>query len=323
MDNESDRIFFYDIPENNQRNRLDLFLSLHSTDLSRSRIQALIKSGNIKVNDQLSKPGRKLRPGDHISLSIPPPSTIALEPETVEFEIIYEDSSLIVLNKPPGVVVHPAPGHATGTLVHGLLKHCGNLSGIGGELRPGIVHRLDKDTSGVMVVAKNDHAHNSLAGQFSSGAVTKQYIALVHGPIKKNEGRIDLPIGRNPRKRKEMSVIIPGGRKSLTLWKKLKDFQSGFSLLSISLKTGRTHQIRVHFSHIGHPVMGDTVYGYSKKWQKNYPLSKNAILPSINRQMLHAKTLGFTHPKQNRYLEFTAPLPDDIEKIIECLNKKS
>ena len=323
MDNESDRIFFYDIPENNQANRLDLFLSLHSTDLSRSRIQALIKSGNIKVNDQLSKPGRKLRPGDHISLSIPPPSTIALEPETVEFEIIYEDSSLIVLNKPPGVVVHPAPGHATGTLVHGLLKHCGNLSGIGGELRPGIVHRLDKDTSGVMVVAKNDHAHHSLAGQFSSGAVTKQYIALVHGPIKKNEGQIDLPIGRNPRKRKEMTVIIPRGRKSLTLWKKLEDFQSGFSLLSISLKTGRTHQIRVHFSHIGHPVMGDTVYGYSKKWQKNYPLSKNAILPSINRQMLHAKTLGFTHPKQNRYLEFTAPLPDDIEKIIEYLNKKS
>ena len=322
MGNESDRIFFYDIPENNQESRLDLFLSLHSTDLSRSRIQALIKSGNIKVNNQLSKPGRKLRSGDHISLSIPPPTTMALEPETVEFKIIHEDDSLIVLNKPPGVVVHPAPGHATGTLVHGLLKHCSNLSGIGGELRPGIVHRLDKDTSGVMVVAKNDHAHHSLAGQFSSGAVTKQYIALVHGPIKKNEGRIDLPIGRNPRKRKEMTVIIPGGRKSLTLWKKLKDFQSGFSLLSISLKTGRTHQIRVHFSHMGHPVMGDTVYGYSKKWQKNHPISKNAILPSINRQMLHAKTLGFTHPTENRYLEFTAPLPDDIEKIIEGLNKK-
>jgi len=319
VDNESDRTFTWEIPEDKQDIRLDVFLSSSPIGLSRSRIQALIRHGDVKVNNRASKSNYKLKTGDHVFLSIPPPSTHILEPEAVEFSIIHEDEILIVLNKPAGVVVHPAPGHITGTLVHGLLQHCQELSGIGGLLRPGIVHRLDKDTSGIMVVAKNDRGHAFLARQFKSGMVKKQYMALVHGRIKKDEGRIELPIARHPKKRKEMSVTLSGGREALSLWKKIEEFQSGFSLLSISIKTGRTHQIRVHLSHMGHPVAGDPVYGYGRSWWKKHPLHKKGMLPSINRQMLHSRSLGFVHPDQGRYVEFETPLPDDMEHAVQTL----
>ena len=320
VDNESDRTPSYKITYHNQDTRLDVFLATHSNDLSRSRIQALIKRGFVNVNNRPSKPSYKLKAGDHVFLTIPPPETPVLEPEAVEFGILYEDNSLIVIDKPPGVVVHPAPGHNTGTLVHGLLKHCRDLSGIGGVLRPGIVHRLDKDTSGIMVVAKNDKAHSFLSNQFKIGEVKKEYVALVHGRIKGDEQEIDLPISRHPKKRKEMAVASSGGKRALTQWKKIEEFQSGFSLLSISIKTGRTHQIRVHLSHMGHPVVGDPVYGFGRRWWKKHPLHKKGILSSIKRQMLHSKRLGFFHPDQERYLEFESPLPSDMDHAVLTLN---
>lgn len=325
MEHESDRSFVYEIYEDSEDIRLDVFLASCSTDISRSRIQALIKSGHAKVNNCRSRPSYKLKKGDRVSLLIPRASPHVLKPEPVEFGIIYEDDSLIVLNKPAGLVVHPAAGHATGTLVHGLLQHCQDLSGIGGVLRPGIVHRLDKDTSGIMVATKSDRSHTFLANQFKSGEVKKKYVALVHGVIRGNEGKIELPIGRHPKKRKQMSVPASGGRRALTRWQKIEEFHDGFSLISVVIKTGRTHQIRVHLSHIGHPVAGDPVYGYGQRWWKRHPLYKKGVLPSINRQMLHARSLGFVHQDLERYMEFEAPLPDDMAhavRILQSLNTK-
>lgn len=313
--------FYYDIPETAQGTRFDVFLCNSSPGLSRARIQALIRDGHAEVNDRPSKPSHKLKAGDRVSLTIPPPTLPDLTPDEVEFQIIHEDSSLIVLSKPAGVVVHPAPGHSTGTLVHGLLKHCKDLSGIGGELRPGIVHRLDKDTSGLMVAAKNDRAHTFLAQQFKSGLVKKEYLALVHGQINGEEGEIDLPIARHPTRRKEMAVVLSGGRKALTLWQKLREFEIGFSLLSVSIKTGRTHQIRVHLSHIDHPVAGDPVYGYGPNWWKKHFPQKNGALLNLKRQMLHSKRLGFVHPVNENFMEFEAPLPDDMKHALEILEQ--
>ena len=319
MEHESDRILSFDIPIKCQDFRLDVFLSCHLIGLSRSKIQSLIKNRHVKVNRCPSKSSYKLRAGDHVSVSIPAPSSQILEPESVEFSIVHEDNSLIVVNKPAGIVVHPAPGHTTGTLVHGLLQHCHNLSGVGGMLRPGIVHRLDKDTSGLMVVAKSDQIHALLARQFKTGIVKKQYVALVHGRVKENEGKIDLPVARHPKKRKEMSVTLSGGRRALTLWQKIEEFDSDFSLLSISIKTGRTHQIRVHLSHLGHPVVGDPIYGYGRNWWKRHPFYKKGFLPAIHRQMLHSGKLGFIHPAEDCYLEFEVPLPDDMERAVRAL----
>jgi len=313
--------FFYDIPETAQGTRVDVFLCNSRVDLSRARIQSLIRDRHAEVNDRPSKPSYKLKAGDRVSLTIPPPTLPDLTPDEVEFQIIHEDSSLIVLSKPAGIVVHPAPGHSTGTLVHGLLKHCKDLSGIGGTLRPGIVHRLDKDTSGLMVAAKNDLTHASLAQQFKSGAVKKKYLALVHGQIKGEEGKIDLPIARHPSRRKEMAVVLSGGREALTWWQKLAEFQTGFSLLSVSIKTGRTHQIRVHLSHMGHPVAGDPVYGYGPNWWKRRFPQKNGPMLNLKRQMLHSKRLGFVHPENKNYMEFEAPLPDDMKHALEVLEQ--
>ena len=319
MDNEFDSAPSYVIDHRNQNTRLDVFLSSRSKELSRSRIQTLIKKGFVKVNRSTSKPSYKLKKDDHVQLTIPEPEPLTLKPEAVDFGILYEDESLIVIDKPPGVVVHPAPGHSKGTLVHGLLQHCRDLSGIGGVLRPGIVHRLDKDTSGLMVVAKTDRVHEALSRQFKAGKVKKQYIALVHGLTKTSAQDIELPISRHPRKRKEMAVV-QSGRRALTHWEKIEAFKSGFSLLSISISTGRTHQIRVHLSHTGYPVVGDPVYGQGLKRWERHPLYKKGILPTIKRQMLHAKNLGFMHPDQNRYLELESPLPNDLDHVILVLN---
>jgi 23S rRNA pseudouridine1911/1915/1917 synthase len=319
VEQETEGTFLYRVPDKFGNIRLDVFLSSRPGALSRSRIQSLIKNGDIKVNNCYSKPSHKLVPGDRVIVSIPHPSPLILQPEAIELEIIHEDDSLIVVNKPAGLVVHPAPGHDTGTLVHGLLKHCKDLSGIGGTIRPGIVHRLDKDTSGLLVVAKNDSAHRFLQRQFKSGVVKKQYLALVHGLVKGNKGKIDLPIGRNPKKRKEMAITPLGEKKALTVWLKKEELASGFSLLLVTIKTGRTHQIRVHLSHIGHPVAGDPIYGPGRNWWKKNPLHKKMAPPPIKRQMLHAEHLGFIHPVKKNYLEFKAPLPDDMLHAIKFL----
>lgn len=318
MNHELEKVL-YVVGQEGQEVRLDLFLSERLNGLSRSRIQALIKSEHIRVNDLPAKASYKLRQGDRVIVSTPAPALPILEPEALHLGIIYEDESILVLNKPQGLVVHPGPGHDRGTLVHGLLEHCGQLSGMGGYLRPGIVHRLDKDTSGLMVVAKNDRVHAFLSKQFKSGEVKKEYVALVNGLVEANEGKIELPIGRHPSRRKEMAVVSAGGRPAITVWKTLERFQPGFSLLSVTLKTGRTHQIRVHLSHLGHPVVGDRVYGHGlNRWKRN-PLYRKGSLPEIRRQMLHSRSLGFIDPDQDRYIEFYAPLPEDMGLVLSAL----
>jgi 23S rRNA pseudouridine1911/1915/1917 synthase len=319
VDNESGRISFYSITEDDKDKRIDSFLALHLEDLTRSRGQSLIRDGHVKVNELTVKTSYRLKPGDKISILIPPSAPSIIEPEPVNFSLIHEDSSLIVLNKPPGLVIHPAPGHAGGTLVHGLLHRCQDLSGIGGVMRPGIVHRLDKDTSGLMVVAKNDYAHTFLSDQFKKGNVHKQYTALVHGIMRGNEGEIDLPISRHPKRRKEMAVVPIKGKRALTLWRKKEGIGNQFTILTLTLKTGRTHQIRVHLSHLGHSIVGDPVYGHKKNWWKKHCHQAIDILPRIKRQMLHAGLLGFTHPDSDDYIEFESPLPDDIREIINNL----
>lgn len=318
---ESERTYCYLASAEDEDLRLDVFLSSRPLALSRSRVQALVKSGRVEVNQAASRASYRLREGDRIAISIPPAASPVVEPEAVDFRVVHEDESLIVLDKPPGIVVHPAPGHSSGTLVHGLLHHCTDLSGIGGVLRPGIVHRLDKDTSGLMVVAKNDDAHHYLAGEFKAGRVKKEYLALAHGRVKDDRGEVDLPIGRHPKKRKEMSVSLEKGRRALTLWKKLEEFQSGFSLLSVVIKTGRTHQIRVHLSYLGHPVVGDSVYGFGVNWWKTQGLAKKGLLRGAERQMLHARRLSFVHPDGGRAVDFEAPIPRDMAELLAALRR--
>jgi 23S rRNA pseudouridine1911/1915/1917 synthase len=321
VDHETKRVFSYEISEEHKDTRLDVFISSRSISLSRSRVKALIENEHVTVNDGPSKAGYKLKLADKVVVCIPPLTAPSLDPEKIDFDVVYEDESLIVLNKPAGVVVHPAPGHAMGTLVHGLIYHCQDLSGIGGGLRPGIVHRLDKDTSGLMVAAKNDPAHESLAKQFKSGTVKKQYDAVVHGLVNGQSGKIDLPIARHLKKRKEMTVAPSRGKRALTQWRKIEQFGTGFSFLEISIKTGRTHQIRVHLSHMGHPVVGDPVYGYGRTWWKRQPSGQLRALTQPKRQMLHARTLGFLHPVQQKYMEFEARLPEDMSELIQELKR--
>jgi 23S rRNA pseudouridine1911/1915/1917 synthase len=319
VNQEEDSRVSFSVDEAGKARRLDAFLVLKTQDLTRSRVQELIRSGFVRVNHRLTKPGYRLKPGDRIEVTLPPLQPLCLGPEAVAFEVVYEDPWLIVVNKPPGIVVHPAPGHFTGTLVHGLLQHCKDLSGVGGVTRPGIVHRLDKDTSGLMVVAKNDAAHAALSKQFKAGTVTKRYVALVHGIVKGQKGEIDLPIGRHPVRRKEMSVQPSKGRTARTLWEKTEELAGLFSLLCVSPKTGRTHQIRVHLTHMGYPIVGDPVYGHRRSWWKKRFPEDSGVLSRIERQMLHAGTLGFVHPQGGEYREFTAPLAADMALVLEML----
>lgn len=322
MNNKTrDSVFSHTAPDGAHGMRLDRFLSGNHSDLSRSRIQDLIRNGSVQVNGTQTKPSHQLKPGDQVSLTVPEPSSLELIPEEVPFSVVYEDSWILVLHKPPGIVVHPAPGHSSGTLVHGLLKYCRDLSGIGGKLRPGIVHRLDKDTSGLMLVAKNDMAHQALSRQFKSGTIKKEYIALVHGILSHESGRIDLPISRHPVHRKKMAISTGGGRNALTLWQKMADYNEGFSLLSITIKTGRTHQIRVHFSHLGHPLVGDTVYGPGPDSLKKRFLKQNpGLVSAVKRQMLHAARIGFVHPREKTHMEFESPFPEDMNRVLNTLN---
>ena len=276
--------------------RLDHFLAAQM-DLSRSRLQALVRDGSILVDGAIVSPGKKLRAGERIIVNVPLPVAATNAPEDIALEILFEDEDLIVINKPAGIVVHPSAGHASGTLVNALLHHCGALSVIGGVERPGIVHRLDKDTSGCLVAAKNDNTHQDLARQFASRDVTKIYLALAAGRFAKKSGTVSAHIGRHRIHRQKMAVVPEGkGRASTTGWRVLAEIAAG-SLVECTLHTGRTHQIRVHLKHLAHPLLGDAIYG------------KRAGFP---RQMLHAWKLGFSHPRTGKRLDFTAPIPPDF-----------
>ncbi len=301
------------------KTRLDIFLSQKLPELTRSRIKKLIEDGQTSLNNKPAKAGVKIKTGDQIGITIPAPQPIKAEPEKIPLDIVYEDRHIIVINKPHGLAVHPGAGRAKGTLVNALLYHCKDLSGIGGALRPGIVHRIDKDTSGVLVVAKTDKSHQFLSKQFKEHSMKRRYLALVWGMVKNDEGTIDLPIGRHVSERKKMSVRTSRGRRAVTHYKVIKRFDN-FTLIEATLETGRTHQIRVHLSAIRHPVAGDPVYG-----KKNMPSGLSPkltiLLKNLKRQALHAQTLGIIHPETKEYMEFTAPLPDDIKDIITALEE--
>ena len=297
--------------------RLDTFLASILPDLSRSQIKRLIDDGQVtSANNEQVKPGQKLTGGERLQVNLKAPETIEALPEELPLHILYEDKSVIVFDKPAGIVVHPAAGHYSGTIVNALLFHCKDLSGIGGKLRPGIVHRLDKDTSGVMMATKNDKAHVAIAAQFKEHSITRKYTALVYGK-EKVQGTIDLPLGRHPVDRKKIAVA-EGGKRAVTHWKRIESY-AGVTLLELSLETGRTHQIRVHLSKTGHPIVGDQQYGSSKRSiEIPSPVIRRAV-NSLKRQALHAYILGFTHPETGERMEFSSPLPEDIQSIIRLL----
>ena len=282
--------------------RLDQFVAGQLPQFSRSRIQQLIRGGAATLNGKAARPRDLVRPGDTIRVLEPPAEKIETSPEPIPLDVIFEDEDLLVLNKPAGLVVHPGAGHREHTLVNALLNHCQNLSGIGGKERPGIVHRLDKDTTGCLVVAKNDETHRALSDQFAERTVEKIYVALVAGKLRKPSGSIDEKIGRHPVHRQRMSVGSPRGRIAKTDYRVLET-GAGLSLVECRLHSGRTHQIRVHLHHIGHPILGDRIYG---------PRNSGAHA----RQMLHAWKLGFSHPRTNEWKQFEAPMPADFEETM-------
>lgn len=289
--------------------RIDRFLAGEDTGLSRSALQNLIAEGHVLANGRPAAKNRKLKAGDTILVEIPDAAPIAAVPQDIPLDIVYEDADLLVVNKPKGMVVHPAPGNPDGTLVNALLYHCGeSLSGINGVIRPGIVHRIDKDTSGLLMVAKNDRAHQSLAAQIAAHSFTRVYSAVVYGNLKTDEGTVSAPIARHPNDRKKMAVV-PGGREAVTHYRVLERLP-GFTLAECRLETGRTHQIRVHMAHIGHPVAGDPVYG------------PRQCIAALHGQCLHARKLGFVHPATGEYMEFDSGLPPYFTDFLEKLRRK-
>lgn len=285
--------------------RIDKYITLQAEEWSRSQVQAWIKEGRVSVDGEPVKSNYKVSLDDEVTLRVPPPRELAIQPEAIPLDIVYEDADIVVVNKPRGLVVHPAPGHYTGTLVNALLYHCKDLSGINGVLRPGIVHRIDKDTSGLLVVAKNDRAHVGLAEQLKDHTVNRKYVAIVHGIIPHEMGTIDAPIGRDPKNRQQMAVVFENSKPAVTHFIVLERFKE-YTLVECKLETGRTHQIRVHMKYIEHPLAGDPKYGPKKTLE-------------LDGQALHAKTLGFTHPRTGEYLEFEAPLPKEMVSVLEWL----
>ena len=284
--------------------RIDVFAAENYEELSRSGLKKIIDGGGVTVNNKTVKANYKLRTGDIVTMNIPESVPLEIIPQNIPLDILYEDDDVIVINKPQGMVVHPAPGHYTDTLVNALLYHCGDsLSGINGIMRPGIVHRIDMDTSGVIMAAKNNNAHRSLALQLAEHSITRKYNAIVYNNIKEDEGTIDKPLGRNPSDRKKMAVV-PGGRRAVTHYRVL-DRLGKFTYIEAQLETGRTHQIRVHMTYAGHPLLGDSVYGPKKQ-----PFN-------LKGQVLHARVLGFVHPVTGEYMEFESPLPEYFQKLLE------
>lgn len=298
----------YTVEEEMIGKRLDVFVTENYEEMSRSFVQGLIEKGNIKVNGNLKKSNYKLRRNDRIEIEEVEPVELEVEAENIPMDIVYEDSDVIVINKPQDMVVHPAPGNYSGTLVNGLLYHCKDLSGINGVIRPGIVHRIDKDTSGVLVIAKNDKAHNSLAMQLKDHSMTRAYYAIVEGIIKEDEGTIRTNIGRHPVERIKMAVV-KDGKEAVTHFKVIERFKNN-TLVECRLETGRTHQIRVHMAYIHHPLIGDPVYGHKKQRFK------------LQGQALHAKILGFIHPTTGKYMEFNSQLPAYFEEVLDKLRKE-
>jgi len=300
--------------------RLDRFLAESLPELTRSQLKKLIDEGRVRLEGTAAKAGAKLRGGERIEVTVPAPVPVETLPEQIPLRVLYEDRHLIVVDKPAGMVVHPAPGHQQGTLVNALLHHCTDLSGIGGELRPGIVHRLDKDTSGVMLATKDDATHQHLARQFKAHSISRRYIALVHGLVQNDRGTVDRPIGRHPTQRKKMSGAGRGGRRAVTHWQVLRRFdRDRLTLVELSLETGRTHQIRVHFSEMNLPLVGDPVYGNPKKASALADLELRKRVQRLHRQALHARLLGFIHPVSEDYMEFESPLPADLQGILSYL----
>lgn len=288
--------------------RLDVVLSEQCSDLTRSYINKLCKEERAALNGKTSKGNKKCKEGDVITLQVPEPTELEILPEEMNLDIVYEDQDVILINKPKGMVVHPAAGHYSGTLVNGLMAHCkDDLSGINGVLRPGIVHRIDKDTTGILIVCKNDMAHQSIAKQLYDHSITRKYHAIVYGNIKEEEGTVNAPIGRSLKDRKKMGIVMDG-KHAVTHYKVLKRLKKGFTYIECQLETGRTHQIRVHMASIKHPLLGDDVYGPKKS---KYTLEG---------QCLHAKVLGFVHPRTGEYTEFEVPLPEYFEKLLNKLD---
>lgn len=302
------------VPLEAKGERLDQFLSARLEGVSRSRLQDLISEGLVRVNEKSAKPSLKLRGGEKLEVTIPPPAEMSLAPEAIPLDIVYEDADLLVVNKPQGMATHPAPGTLSGTLVNALLAHCTDLSGIGGVTRPGIVHRLDKDTSGLLVIAKNDLAHQGLSAQIAAKTATRQYLAVIMGTLSMPEGTVDAPIGRHPTQRIKMAVI-EGGRHAVTHWRVLEEFhvpgRPPASLVELTLETGRTHQIRVHLAHLNRPIVGDPVYAPPCP----YPVR-------LSGQALHAFRLSFNHPRDGRRLTFEAPVPETFQKLLNYLRNR-
>jgi 23S rRNA pseudouridine1911/1915/1917 synthase len=319
---EGNLSFSIQVMEKDHGRRLDQFLSEANLNLSRSHAKTLIQKHHILLNQKPTKPSTHLKAGDRISGSLPQPESFSLQPEPLPLTVLYEDPFLIVIDKPPGMVVHPAYGNPSGTLVNALLYHCKDLAGINGVLRPGIVHRLDKDTSGVMVVAKEDEAFHHLTKQFRNRTVEKVYLAVAYGRFGPNEGLIDSAIGRHPSERKRMSTRTRKGRAAVTRWKKVEEFDS-CTLLEIFPQTGRTHQIRVHLSSIGHPVLGDPLYGRKgRPGAIHDPVLKECV-KRLNRQALHARRLEFTHPRSGERVKFVSPIPEDMNEVVGWLRSKA
>jgi 23S rRNA pseudouridine1911/1915/1917 synthase len=301
------------VTEKQQGLRLDRGLAEQLPELSRSRLQQLIRQGQVWLNGQPCRDkDRPLQAGDEVEVRIPPATPTALQPEPIPLDILYEDDDLLVINKPRGLVVHPAPGHASGTLVHALLAHCPHLSGINGELRPGIVHRLDKDTTGALVIAKHDQAHQHLQAQIQAKTARRIYLGVVFGRPAQSQGTVSAPIGRHPVDRQKMAVLTPGqGRVAVTHWQVLERL-GNYTLMQFELETGRTHQIRVHAAHMRLPIVGDPLYTQSK----TSPVK-------LSGQALHAWKLSFVHPRTGQPLQFTAPLPEEFERLLRQLRSQA
>lgn len=298
------------IESENNKNRIDKVLNMEFPDFSRSYIHKLIQQKLVKINQIDISKNYKVTEGDIVTITVPDPEPTEIEPENIPLDIIYEDSDILIVNKPKDMVVHPAPGNTSGTLVNALLYHCkDSLSGINGVLRPGIVHRIDKDTSGLLIVAKNDEAHKFLAEQIKSHSFTREYQAIVTGKLKNHSGTIMTQIGRHKKDRKKMSVLDIGGKKAITHYEVIQEYEK-YSHIKLKLETGRTHQIRVHMAYMGHSVLGDEVYGSAK----------NNPFKFLHGQCLHAKKIGFIHPTSKKYMEFESELPEYFAKILDILS---